>query len=154
MLVRLPTDYTVVLRHRSRILDIFLPKNFIVTWNGTIWISKKQNLEEIPLYVLMREVAHMLQQEYFGPKEWLWRYVSSKSFRLQREIEAYTYELKYIVSPILREQVIEDASDIFSTHLLLKCVSTKEDFITAVNEQYTKEKVITNFTVKNSFYSN
>lgn len=52
---------------------------------------------ELPYDILFHELKHLMQQEYYGPLNWLDKYFKSPAFRLEQELEAYQYQLEKVL---------------------------------------------------------
>jgi hypothetical protein len=89
-------------------------------FNKSRWITIYPNIyhpEYIDLAkyqpVINHENVHLRQQEYMGLYKWLFKYIVSRSFRLDQEVEAIAVELKsYPSIPYgLLDAYAEDLSD-------------------------------------------
>ena len=68
---------------------------------GSAWFShlvdvNAEDFVERNLSLLWHERTHVRQQKRWGTAYWYWKYITSKSFRLEAEAEAYAVELLYI----------------------------------------------------------
>jgi hypothetical protein len=68
-------------------------------------IYSNQNL---PADLVIHEQEHFKQQEKYGLKNWVKRYLNEKSFRLEMEKEAYRVQISSIKDKGLKEAVRKD----------------------------------------------
>ena len=77
--------------------------NTIFAYNKIIYSNN-----DLPADLVVHEQEHFKQQEKYGLKNWVKRYLNEKSFRLEMERQAYKIQLESIKDKGLREAVKKD----------------------------------------------
>jgi hypothetical protein len=124
--VRLPNNAIIKITHRWQIVDLFVPSNFYFTLKDTVYVSTKEQLEALPLPILLHENRHTEQQKAYGFYYFLFKYFTSKKFRLKMEAEAFAVQIKSVTSVEERKEILHQAADWLSGKQYFWCASYDE----------------------------
>lgn len=101
--LKLPYGGTLLITHRTWFQELWMPKDRLLTIGKITYACKQTKLAEIALSDAMHEYAISRLQLKTGPIIWWFRYLTSKKYRLDAEMYAFSYELGVI--PLLKNRV-------------------------------------------------
>jgi hypothetical protein len=124
--VRLPNNAVIKITYRWQIIDLFIPRSVYFTLKDKIYISNREPLEALPLPILIHENRHTEQQKAYGLCYFLFKYFTSKKFRLKMEAEAFALQIKSITSVGERKAILHNAATWLSGKQYFWCASYEE----------------------------
>ena len=125
-IVRLPNGEAIKLCHRPEWVDVFISPSILYTFGEIIYVSKHKKLREIHLLDLLHEQVHMEQQRKYNKYWWSFRYIFTKSFRLDQEAEAFAAEIKHTVTLEARRKLLNQAAQWLSGKEYNHCAKSFE----------------------------
>ena len=92
------------------------PKPWWLFFTGPgVWVTLSPNIYQprgaaYSERIVQHELVHLHRQRALGLGRWLFRYVTSRSFRLSEEAMAFKHELRFCVDAAHRDHVVEQAA--------------------------------------------
>ena len=102
-------------------------KHFDITPNAIFAYDHKiYSNTNLPEHLIVHEQTHHKQQDEYGLKNWVEKYLNDKHFRLLMEIDAYQTQLKSIKDGNIRVKVAIESAKNLSSSLYGNIIEHKE----------------------------
>lgn len=95
--IKLPNNQTIIIKARPKWIDFFVSSNTYFTLRNTLYVSSITDISKLDMPLLLHENWHSQQQAKFGIYKWLFKYFTSKTFRLNQEAECYAVQIHWTI---------------------------------------------------------
>jgi len=111
----------------------WLGENTWITLSPNIYYPKGIDVNRYP-HVIAHEKVHIRQQSQGSYLGWMWKYLTSKSFRLQQEAEAYGIQIRFERENNIQTNTLENAAINLSGEMYRYAAASKEEAIEAIKK--------------------